>query len=79
MYIPKVICYVDMKEMSIRATGMTIEMLDHSGQPYYKIAGDVFQCPQCSNSAFLPARQPIAEHYQPNYDQVRAHHQGRFA
>lgn len=42
-------------------------------EPYKIYCGDLFECPRCGHqlvSGF--GRGPIAEHYQPNYEAIRA-------
>jgi hypothetical protein len=71
MHIPRLICATDGIEMLISKTGEIVEMVASWG-PYYKVAGDTFECPNCKHLVTLLANKAIAEHFEGTYPAITA-------
>lgn len=76
--IPQALCGACMVEMGIKQTGIVTEMVTSDGTPYYKVSGDLYECPDCGAVVTLLARREMAEAYQPAYPKIRAGQTGRF-
>ena len=68
----KPICVDCQLEMAPKKTGVAVEEMTASGS-YMLRAGDVFACPNC-NFEVIAGRplKPIAEHYEANFDALKA-------
>lgn len=66
--VPRVICSLHFREMTVRTIGMPIECVLKDGSPYYKIYVDIYECKDGDCTVMLPAPAPVAEHYQDGYD-----------
>jgi hypothetical protein len=54
--------------MSVEKNDVMVEMMMADGQPYYKIAADLYECASCGRSVLTGfARQAVAEHWQEKY------------
>jgi len=78
MHIPKAICETCDMEFVIAKNGVIVEMLMADGSPYYKAVGDRWQCPSCKIS-IVTGLAPIAEHWEPSYDNHKADVHAHFA
>lgn len=66
MHIPKAICMDCKIEMVIHKTGQLSEMIASWGS-YYKVYGDVYQCPVCSQQVSLQSEKEAIAHWEEGY------------
>lgn len=75
MNVPLAVCCKCLVTMRPEKNGVFVEVLVKDGNgnviPYYKISSDKYKCPKCETEVFTGfAQEPIAEHWQDNYDSV---------
>lgn len=59
--------------MRVAKNGVTVEEQMEDGAPYKLWGDDLYRCPGCGAEVVSGfGRQPLAEHYQPTYQQTRA-------
>lgn len=77
--IPAVLCGACLLEMRVKQTGIITEMVTSDGSPYYKVSGDLYECPDCGCMVTQLARKEMAEAYQrEQYAKIFATQTGRF-
>lgn len=60
------------KFMSVSQNGVTVEELTDDGGPYKLWDADAWRCAECGSMVITGfGRSPLAEHWQPNYQQQR--------
>lgn len=73
MHVPRVMCLVHEREMTIQQTGKLIECKTKDDAPYYKIYCDAWACPGESCWVVLPAESPVTTPRDSNYYDYDAH------
>jgi len=76
--VPKVICMECHLEMKAARNGHYLEAMTEYGQPYYKVASDVWGCPRCKKTVALPNREPMCHHFEQGYDKHDVHSRFEF-
>jgi hypothetical protein len=58
--------------MLCKQNSVTVEELMEDGSPYKLWDADLWECPDCGTQIITGfGKSPLAEHYQPNYQEVR--------
>lgn len=64
----KPVCVKCHLEMKIKKTGARVEQMMNMNAPYRLWSVDTFACPLCENEVAVNfAKEPISEHYKPDY------------
>ena len=67
-----IVCVPCRRFMRCVKNGVTVEELLQDGEPYRLWDADMWECPSCRARAILGfGRGPLAEHYEPTYEQQR--------
>jgi hypothetical protein len=73
-HVPKAICGCGF-QMKAAKNGVVLqgkirEPNSKEPVPYYKISSDRFECPNCLNAVYLPARVPMVFQHEENFANV---------
>lgn len=73
-HIPRAVCLTCNREMKTVKQGVMAEALANFGS-YYKIQADRLECELCGNQVLMGwAMHPMAEHFEPDYEDVHVDH-----
>ena len=67
--VPKLACLPCAEEMVPFKNGATIECIAEWGS-YYKVKADIWECKSCQNTVMSGFADPLAEHFEPGYQEI---------
>lgn len=67
-HIPRAFCGCG-HEMRIKKTGAIVQA--NTDHPYYKVAADTYECPNCLAQIHLPADRVLTQQHQDNFDNFK--------
>ena len=69
----EILCVSCGRFMRPKKNAVTVEELTERGESYKLWDADLYSCPDCGTEIIIGfGKHPMAEHYQPNYNEQRA-------